>query len=150
MGNVVIYCAKCGERLREEDIKAGRGHQVLNRWSCTRCLEDVINSLPPADQAEYRNSKLAPPTPSKLRPVTPAAPLRPPTPVPQSQTAARLKTPPPRIDSPPPRRTGASHARGGTKHARQAKSSSKTGIIVLVVMTILGVVALALVLTLKK
>ena len=50
MGNEIVYCHKCGERLLTSDFEKGRAFIVLKRNYCGQCSELVkAGNKPPAE-----------------------------------------------------------------------------------------------------
>jgi hypothetical protein len=90
MGKEVVYCSKCGQRLREEDFRLGRGFIILNRYSCADCKDAQIASLSAVEREQYEKAaalpkettpvpppgkEKAPSSSAKLRPVTSNVPI---------------------------------------------------------------------------
>lgn len=53
MGKEVVYCARCGKRLLEEEFDAQRAFEILNRYACTECKEEVIAALSPEEKERF-------------------------------------------------------------------------------------------------
>lgn len=53
MGKEVVYCARCGTRLREEDFTEDRAFEILNRYACADCREEVIAGLSPEEKQRF-------------------------------------------------------------------------------------------------
>jgi len=80
MGKEVVYCSKCGNRIREEDFKAGRAAMVLGRYACAECKDAIIASLSPAERDQYEKSTqpgLIPVPPGRDRPGSSSTKLKP-------------------------------------------------------------------------
>jgi hypothetical protein len=72
MGKEVVYCTRCGTRLREEDFKEERAFEILNRYACADCKDEVIAGL----SREERDRIVKPEAPVLRRPPSGLFPSR--------------------------------------------------------------------------
>jgi hypothetical protein len=82
MGKEVVYCSKCGTRIREEDFRSGRAIIVLGRYACAECKESMLASLSPAEREQFEKSQalqqgMTPIPPGKDRPGSSSTKLKP-------------------------------------------------------------------------
>lgn len=60
MGKEVVYCSKCGTKIREEDFRAGRAFIIMARYACAECKDAIVASLSPAEREQYDKSAALP------------------------------------------------------------------------------------------
>lgn len=52
MGQEIVYCFKCQQRIVTADYGKGLAYQLENRSCCSRCAVDVLETLPPDAREE--------------------------------------------------------------------------------------------------
>ena len=60
MGQEILYCAKCQNRLRSVDFEKGQGLHLEGRAFCKSCAEDVLRSYPPEKREQLLRQAKAP------------------------------------------------------------------------------------------
>lgn len=53
MGQEILYCSKCLNRLVSQDFEKGRALRLGNRVTCLACAPEVLASLPPDEQKAF-------------------------------------------------------------------------------------------------
>jgi len=61
MGQEIVYCSFCGERILESDFKKGKAVTILKKNYCLKCAKDV----PKTDQSR---KDISPPDPAQPPP----------------------------------------------------------------------------------
>lgn len=46
MGNEIVYCSTCGERIPSADFEKGRALTILQRHYCKKCVRNVKEASP--------------------------------------------------------------------------------------------------------
>jgi tetratricopeptide (TPR) repeat protein len=54
MGQEIVYCAKCGNRIKESDFKAKNAFAISNRNWCLECIQRMLPSLSEAGRARMQ------------------------------------------------------------------------------------------------
>lgn len=54
MGQEIVYCAKCGSRIKESDFKARKAFAISNRNWCLECINKLLPSLSEAGRARMQ------------------------------------------------------------------------------------------------
>jgi hypothetical protein len=72
MGQAIVYCFKCGIRLRDSDADSGFAVLYKERMTCARCIAELMPELPEAERDELRRrlESVTRRTPSPRRPAT--------------------------------------------------------------------------------
>ncbi|HLG42961.1 MAG TPA: hypothetical protein VI643_06315, partial [Planctomycetota bacterium] len=54
MGQEIVYCAKCGVRLKEDAFRVGQAFAISNRNWCVGCIQALLPALSEAGQARVQ------------------------------------------------------------------------------------------------
>jgi ribosomal protein L44E len=63
MGQEIVYCSVCGERILESHFKRGKAVTILKKNYCPKCAKEVIKTGQKAEEARPASE---PPSPRKL------------------------------------------------------------------------------------
>lgn len=132
MGQEVVYCFKCGTRLKGSEFEKGSAFKIGDKTCCATCAVGLLTSLPPEEQQSILNKVMSAENAGTKRlvvqgefvapeaePVSPTATPRP-TPSPRSATDAISKT---KLATPKTIRSAA-FAKPPTQATQEASSKS--------------------------
>jgi hypothetical protein len=64
MGQEIVYCSVCGERILESHFKKGKAVTILKKNYCPKCTKDVVKAGQKKEDVPHASSE--PPSPRKL------------------------------------------------------------------------------------
>jgi hypothetical protein len=64
MGQEIVYCSVCGDRILESHFKKGKAVTLLKKNYCPKCAQNVVKESPKKEAASPSTAE--PPSPRKL------------------------------------------------------------------------------------
>src|SRR5687767_11487092 len=74
MGQEILYCFKCQERVTSSDLDSANALRFGNRTACRNCVPDLLAGLTPQERKDLVSRVQSPKKPATARGLSPATP----------------------------------------------------------------------------
>src|SRR5215467_9471498 len=96
MGQEIVYCSKCAERLLGSDFEKGKAFRIGDRSACAKCAREILPTLPFQEAealasrlSEAQSRRASSPVLPAIRPSSTTIPISPANETPRRATASR-------------------------------------------------------------